>query len=250
MTLCDQTNDLFAYADDNRPSIVYVATNAVNGKQYIGITRLTLDGRRKAHFKEAKWGRHKASPLYKAIRRYGEGAFDFRIIQHCDSYKAAADEEIRLIAELRPAYNLSPGGDGLVGYRPSAETLKKLSDSHKGQIGNWLGKKRPDIAEKQRARLLANPLRPMLGKKHSLESREKMSKTHKARGLTERQIQGNARRRVPVMCVDDGRVFSSVKDAALAFAHEGLTQNGVFDVIRGKCRTHKGRVFKRLRDMA
>ena len=33
--------DLFAYAHDNRPSIVYLVTNILNGKRYIGMTRQT-----------------------------------------------------------------------------------------------------------------------------------------------------------------------------------------------------------------
>ena len=43
---CKKTRDLFAYADDNRPSIVYMATNSVNGKRYIGITRQDLRKRK------------------------------------------------------------------------------------------------------------------------------------------------------------------------------------------------------------
>lgn len=228
----EKTVDLFAYAHDNRPSIVYTATNTTNGHRYIGITRLTLDQRRKAHFKEAKFGRQKhSSYFYNAIRFFGEEAFSFEVVKNCGSYKEAGLEEIRLIAETKPEYNLSPGGDGLIGYRPSAETRRRQSESHKGQVGNWLGKKRPDIVEGARARLLANPLRPMLGRKHTEKSRKKMSDTHKARGMTQRQIDGNARRRKPVICLTDGRVFMGGRREAAVFY--GVSHERISYVLRG-----------------
>ena len=128
----DKTKDLFAYADDNRPSIVYMATNKLDGSRYIGITRLGLDARRQAHFKEAFYGRQRhTSRFYRAIRRDGKDAFTFEVVLTCDSYRDAAVAEIRLIRELGPEYNLTSGGEGCaeIGTRPSELTRKRMSEA-------------------------------------------------------------------------------------------------------------------------
>ena len=51
-----KTVDLFAYAEDNRPSIVYMARNTKNGNLYIGVTRRSVEQRRKKHLGEAARG--------------------------------------------------------------------------------------------------------------------------------------------------------------------------------------------------
>lgn len=245
----EKTKDLFAYAEDNRASIVYMATNILDGSRYIGITRLGLEKRRLAHMKEALYGRQRhTSRFYRAIRRDGESAFVFRTIVSCESYREAALEEIRLIAELKPEYNLSNGGEGAsnVGARPSEETRKKMSLAQKGNPNrlSWLGKKRPDIAALQRVRMKGKKLR--LGLSHSPETIEKLRQSQRRVGLTEKKRLANYRRRVPIVCLNDGRVFmGGAKEAAEAY---GLRYDGITGVLCGKQRTTgDGYRFTRLR---
>ncbi len=225
--------DLFAYAEDNRPSIVYRARNILNGKIYIGMTRLTLERRRGQHIASAKRHGDRWSILHAAIRKYGEAAFHFEIIAECASYKDAALEEIRLIAELKPEYNLGMGGEAVpnVGFRPTKASREATRKRMKGKPGYWTGKKRPDIAEKQRARLTANPPRYMLGKTQSEASRAKMSATKKSRGVSALQLEAMKKRRKAVVCLDDGRVFSCCKEAAAAI---GCRPDSLLRVLIGR----------------
>ena len=51
--------------------LVYLITNTVNGKQYIGQTRVSLHRRWLGH----KSSHHTRSPLHSAIQKYGAQAF-------------------------------------------------------------------------------------------------------------------------------------------------------------------------------
>lgn len=215
----DKTKDLFAYAEDNRPSIVYMATNTVNGKRYIGITRRTLEVRARDHFKTARRRVEAASPFHRAIRRYGEEAFKFSVLLQCETYRDAGIHEMLLIAELAPEYNASNGGESIayIGFRPRRESVEKMRRALKANPARyWLGKKRPDIAEKQRKRLTgrADLMAAMHKAAHTPEARAKMSATKRSRPTPPKQLEAMKRRRKPVICLNDGRTFSCAREVA------------------------------------
>ena len=242
-----KTTDLFDYAHANRRAIVYLVTNTLDGSRYIGITRLGLEARRRAHFNEAKHGRQKhTSRLYRAIRRDGEQAFRFEVLETCETYKEAAAREIQLISELRPEYNLSGGGEGAIGSRPSAESRRKMSAAAKRNPSRfWLGKKRPDIAAQQRARLTgrADLCKHLWSKAQTPEAIAKRVATMKANGPTEKLLAANRRKRKPIICITDGRIFpQGVIEAA---EHFGVPKHAVVDVVRGKRAAIQGLVFRR-----
>lgn len=140
-------------------AIVYMATNAVNGKRYIGVTKRTLAERKYQHLHDAKAGRRGCRIFFAAINKYGEEAFEWSILATIETYADALNEEIRLIAELKPEYNITRGGQGVVGVPRTPEWRANMS---KGLMGRespraWLGKKMPrDVVEKRRATKLRN----------------------------------------------------------------------------------------------
>ncbi len=231
----DKTKDLFAYAEDNRPSIVYMATNKINGKRYIGITRQTLHLRIHGHFKTARRRLTAKSPFHRAIRLYGEEAFAFTILRECPTYRDAGMEEIRLILELAPEYNASNGGEAIsgIGFRPRPESVEKMRKTLKANPTRyWLGKKRPDIAEMQRKRLTgrADLTRHLWSKAHTPEARAKMRATRQAQGMTEAHVAAMARRRKRIVCLDDGRVFFGLQAVADALGCRRDTVNKVLSM--------------------
>lgn len=58
---------------------LYLVTNTLNGKVYVGLTIGTLEKRLKQHFAAARSGRKSAFAT--AINKYGEGAFTIELIQ-------------------------------------------------------------------------------------------------------------------------------------------------------------------------
>lgn len=116
-------------------SYIYQVLNTVNGKVYIGRTN-DLSRRWREHLAEAK---KSSKPFYKAITKYGEASFDFRIIQEVSSDIGAADCEMYWIQYYRSnmirygteyGYNLSDGGEGC-GTGPK-------SQSHRDNISKAL----------------------------------------------------------------------------------------------------------------
>ncbi len=91
-----------------RNTFVYIITNIVNGKQYVGITGNP----------EHRWINHcnkkNDSVIARAIRKYGKQNFKFTVISK-GTRKQISNTEIRLIAHLNTmipyGYNVLPGGD-------------------------------------------------------------------------------------------------------------------------------------------
>jgi group I intron endonuclease len=181
--------------------MIYMATNSVNFKNYIGQTAKTLAQRRWRHERNARVG--KRSRFYSAMRKYGTDVFGWRVlISDSGDRKTTDDYErffIRLFSTQDPecGYNLTSGGEGM--SNPSDETRQRMSESHKGQrtsVGRKhsaaaLAKmsashrgKHPSVEHRAKisAALAGRPGRiTFLGKKHSEETRAKMSASAYAR---------------------------------------------------------------------
>src|ERR1700689_4043923 len=117
---------------------VYLITNKVNGKKYVG----QHSGNNLQKYWNITANRALANPgnrrvLYRAVRKYGIENFEIKPLVIVDNkwemdlYETGM---IRALDLMNPdkGYNLTLGGEGTPGYRPSEETLQKLSDSHKG----------------------------------------------------------------------------------------------------------------------
>lgn len=94
---------------------IYQATSP-SGKSYIGLTRMGLCKRWSAHVKRAT-ATSRRHPLLDSIRKHTAGAFSLEVLDVVYGKPNAQTSEREWIARLRPALNLSPGGeaDGEVG---------------------------------------------------------------------------------------------------------------------------------------
>jgi group I intron endonuclease len=143
---------------------LYTITNKVNGKQYIGIS-----SRVARRWVEHKSG-HGSKLVYQAIKKYGLDSLEFDIL--CEGCEGDIKKlEVAMIAKhntLAPnGYNLTEGGEGSTGWKPSAETRKKMSEARSGDKNPRFGKKnssehRRKISEKASGR--KNPKRTLLNK--------------------------------------------------------------------------------------
>jgi group I intron endonuclease len=109
--------------------VIYLVTNTVNGKIYVGKTVETMDRRWTKHMTSAK--RRSNYPFHRAIRKYGTSAFTLQVIATAETDEQLRELEIYWIRELRsndPAigYNMTKGGDGPAGWVMSEATKKKI----------------------------------------------------------------------------------------------------------------------------
>jgi group I intron endonuclease len=126
---------------------VYLITNTINGKRYVGQTIAPL---------ERRWQQHKklsAAPyLHAAIKKYGEDNFTIEAICEPPTIELMNEFEAEYIERYRTlapnGYNLTKGG---VAPKHHEATRKKMSASHTGKphpgaVYEWT----PEMRERRR----------------------------------------------------------------------------------------------------
>lgn len=95
-------------------AFIYVITNDINGKQYVGKTNHNIEKRFKEHINDSRRERCEKRPLYNAINKYGIEHFSISVLEEC-SVEDSANREIYWINRLqtygRNGYNATRGGD-------------------------------------------------------------------------------------------------------------------------------------------
>lgn len=179
---------------------IYLITNKINGKRYVGQTRQTVKRRWHAHCWEAAKGKNKA--FSNAIRKYGPESFDVRAVADALDHETLNNFEYFYIRHLdtmnsEKGYNRREGGSQ---PKFGPETIEKFSAARKGRklTPEWkqniaralTGRSpSPETREKHRVRMLGNSLSlgvkrseeyiQKLHRPHTEESRQKMSEARK-----------------------------------------------------------------------
>lgn len=151
---------------------IYRIVNKINGKCYIGYS-INPERRFRAHKTIA--ANNKGYVLHNAIRKYGIDSFYMEVISCSKDYEYTITELesyfIKLFNSRTDGYNLTDGGESNYGWSPSLETRQKISAIHKGKKLSQHHKNK--ISEHMK-------LHPLM---HNSETRQKVSDTHKARGI-------------------------------------------------------------------
>lgn len=162
------------------PYVVYMYTNKINGKRYVGQTKQGVEkraGKNGVGYKDQVFG--------KAIKKYGWENFDLKIMKE-GLTKEDADfwEWFYIMAsrsDLNNGYNCTTGGEGVPGRKTSEETKRKISEANKGR--KWSEDAKAGISgvnSKRYGKPLSDETRrkmsiARIGRKHSDEAKKKMS---------------------------------------------------------------------------
>jgi len=195
--------------------IVYITTNKINGKFYIGI-----------HSTEDYDDGYLGSGILikKAIAKYSEDSFYRKILYVFETREEAVEKEIELVNETfvknARTYNLALGGSG--GTALGVETKIKIS---KALIGR-------DVSADTRSKMS----KYRTGMKYSESTRKNMS-------IANRKAidSGNHKQTKSVVCVNTGITYMSIGIAAKEL---GIPASSISSVCRGKRKDIKGLVFK------
>lgn len=93
---------------------IYLITNEINQKGYVGKTTGSIQDRFKRHVIDSKKEKNKDIPLYRAFQKYGISNFHIKMLEECSSADSSA-REIYWIGKLdtyKKGYNATLGGDG------------------------------------------------------------------------------------------------------------------------------------------
>lgn len=245
--------------------IVYLITNIINGKQYVGQTIQVLERRWNFHMSKNS----RCLALKAAIEKYGKENFKVKEVYRALSLEELNKKEQEFIADLNTlapnGYNLTTGGD-----RPvfSKESIEKMSKSAKGR-SSWCkgmtvysdpriaytvskmmeGKRRifgnsgphtqkhsPETIEKMRS--------IKIGKRQSESTKEKIGKANskpKPDGFSEtmRLVQKN--RAIRILCIENNTEYESISVAAKTL---DLNPGHIYRMIKSNLKNVKGFTFK------
>lgn len=139
---------------------IYLITNLINGKVYVGRTSFGREYRWKQHLYNAEQGKRNLH-LYAAMRKYGSENFTLGLLEITESEEEVNASEVKWIASLKSrnrefGYNMTAGGDGARVLRE--ESIQKMKDFASERFSNkenmpWY---RSDIDNEEVARRYLN----------------------------------------------------------------------------------------------
>lgn len=212
-----------------RHYIIYMLTNKVNGKRYIGQhgTNNINDGYMGSGI-----------AIRKAIKEFGRCNFTKEILCFCkDRYEASA-KEIEYIEEYgtyNNGYNISKGGEGALGVKHTDEQRKANSE----RMLRY-NKEHPELIKRlaEMARQRTGSKNPFYGHKLTKEHIDLLRRTRVA------AITGanNPSAKV-VVCIETGEVFGTAKSGAQKMGNCN-DPSMIIKVCRGRLKTAYGYHWK------
>ena len=210
--------------NDKRNWCVYMHTNTINNKKYIGITGQNPPERR---WRNDGSGYSQSGYFRNAINKYGWENFTHEILISELTFEEACELEkyyIKFYGTKTPnGYNLTDGGEGTVGWKPTEDFRNKQSIIHKKQ---WEDEdyRRRNVAIRQdengvyKSQEFRNKISQLVkGEKNpnyqnywTDEQKNKLREKQKQNPIYKNENNPNAKR---VMCIETGEVFDCIKYA-------------------------------------
>jgi group I intron endonuclease len=201
---------------------VYVIQNRINNKIYLGST-FNLSTRINTHLNALKKNIHHSIALQRAYNKYGIDQFDFKIIKLCNKTDCRKIEQLYLNA-LKPEYNTSLSATApMEGRKHTIDTLVKFKSRVvlKGIDSPHYGKRLSLVSRKKMSK-------SRTGLKRTENTRKKMSDTAKRINSIGRINRDNVRKKVRS---SDGNIFNSLAACANFY---NRSVSSVCDALKGR----------------
>lgn len=168
---------------------IYKATNKINGKSYVGFDG-SWPNRKRQHERSSTRGSN--FHFHCALRFYGFENFEWEIVfQSTDknyTHKIMEPFFISIFNTLVEGYNMTEGGDGILGFKHSEEAILKIKEKRKTQIFTEEHRRKISLALSQRT--ISDTTREKLSnakKKENLseETLKKLSESQKGKKMSD-----------------------------------------------------------------
>ena len=204
-----------------------------NGKKYVGITS------RKPYERWHNGEGYKRQYIYRAIKKYKWHNIEHKILYTNLSKKEACNKEIELIAfydstNKEKGYNISKGGEGTVGIKPteeskqknriahlgkkaSLETRKKISESNKGKHNIKRTEEQKKKISEATKKAMQNPaVRKRLSETHSGKNHRNYGKhlSEETKEKIRKSNIGKAKGGKKVICIETNKIYESISQAS------------------------------------
>jgi group I intron endonuclease len=234
---------------------IYVITNTVNGKRYVGQTIKSVQRRFSDHKRQSAFNDY---PLYRAFKKHGQDVFE---VKEIDEAKSRADLDTKEIYWIEKLNTMLPAGYNAILGTPgtgelSQQSRDKKSDSMKKRWQN------PEYRQKVTAAVTGEN-NQAYGRPLTKEHRDKLSKARAGKPIPLQQrakiaatvrnkLQEDAafkeaaergRQKAKLICsrptinLDTGCIYQSAKEAA---RQTGLSQQNISKCCTGQRKTSGG----------
>lgn len=107
---------------------IYLITNNINNKKYVGKTTKSLQTRFSQHINSKRWGRN--THIGNAIDKYGAENFSIELLEETNNWEVSEAHYIELYKtnDRRYGYNRTPGGD----FNPM--DVKEVRERHRKKV--------------------------------------------------------------------------------------------------------------------
>lgn len=227
---------------------VYMVTNKINNKVYIGKTVRGLEQRKAQHLLQVK--KDNNILFYRAMRKHGVKSFLWSKIFESEDNDVLIAEEIKAIKKYNSTnrnlgYNLTIGGEGISGYCFSDEGKKNISKGVKKHYE--LHPEKIKLLSKRAKKMFID--KPYLKKEVSIRTTKYLKNKwkdpeYRSKNTTRMQSYRN-HASVKIVCYETKEIFLCISDAAKKYNVNEASIRETLDLYnRSSCGYHWLRIDK------
>lgn len=240
--------------EENHYNCIYMYTNKINGKRYVGQT-VDFNRRHKKHISDSYNEKRKYQynvPFHCAIRKYGIENFKIQILaeniptqEKMNEYEIFFIKRYNTLANNKKGYNISSGGSNGNPFAGKTEEemnewKQNMSKAQTGENNPMYGKHlseetKQKMSEAKKGKFTGEN-NPMYGKYHTEESRQKISQAKKGKNAPQakRIIQYNKQGNLI-------RVWDYAKQVTEEL---GINHGNIISCCKGKLKSAGGYIWR------